>query len=213
MQSTVYWMCPCNFTFFASFHIFPLASWFYSCSGQGLPSDRHVKLMKILCPGCGPSSLVFASAAINAFLHLFQPLPSLYWQLNWKPTAILLLQHFAWGTNSGLNLTRIVILIGLIFAIGFRRKNYFSPSSSLVNFINPSMVLQTSKTFSTERWISEWGLLCSADALVVPCGIWWYLTVFGFQWATTFHVENCKFGGMWHLLTTVRNFSYEAGGI
>lgn len=110
-----------------------------------------VKLMKILCPGCGPSSLVFASAAINAFLHLFQPLPSLSWQLNWKPTAILLSQSFAWGTNNRLKLTQIMILIGLIFAIGFRKKSYFSPSSSLISFINPSMVLKTSKTFSTER--------------------------------------------------------------
>lgn len=41
-----------------------------------------------------------------------------------------------------------MILIGLIFASGFRKKaSYFSPSSSLVNFINLSVVLQTSKTF------------------------------------------------------------------
>ena len=182
-------------------------------TGMGqLPAPSLQKTVSCHCPMLSDTSMALVSPVWGLY-HLFQPLPSLYWQLNWKPTAILLLQHFAWGTNSGLKLTRIVILIGLIFAIGFRRKNYFSPSSSLVNFINPSMVLQTSKTFSTERWIFEWGLLCSADALVVPCGIWWYLTVFGFQWATTFHVENCKFGGMWHLLTTVRNFSYEAGGI
>lgn len=110
-----------------------------------------VKLMKILCPGCRPSPLVLASAAINAFLHLFQPLPSLSWQLNWKPTAILLSLYFAWGTNNRLKLTQIMILIGLIFAIGFRKKSYFSPSSSLVNVINPSMVLKTSKIFSTEK--------------------------------------------------------------
>lgn len=45
-----------------------------------------------------------------------------------------------------------MILIGLIFASGFRKKaSYFSPSSSLVNFINLSVVSNL-KDFE-ERWM------------------------------------------------------------
>lgn len=102
------------------------------------------------CKACAhgvDQALIFASVIINAFFHLLESLPLSHWQLNWKPTATLLQWRFAQGASNRLKLTQIMILIGLIFASGFRKKaSYFSPSSSLVNFINLSVVLQTWKT-------------------------------------------------------------------
>lgn len=60
-----------------------------------------------------------------------------------------------------------MILIGLIFASGSRKKaSYFSPSSSLVNFINLSVVLKP-ETLWGEMDAGEWSSPCSADAPMV----------------------------------------------
>lgn len=89
---------------------------------------------------------IFASVIINAFLHLLEPLPLSHWQLNWKPTAALLWRRFAPGANDRLKLTQIMILIGLIFASGFRKKaGYFSPSSSLVSSVNLCVAVQAQR--------------------------------------------------------------------
>lgn len=73
-------MCLCDVFwgyFFASLQVFLFPSWFYSCPGPGLLSDRQweVDANPVPCAHGVDQALIFASVIINAFLHLLKPLP------------------------------------------------------------------------------------------------------------------------------------------
>lgn len=102
-----------------------------------------------------------------------------------------------------------MVLIGLIFATGFRKKRaILVPPHPWSIFVNISAVLKTSKTFNTKNIWMRFTLKCWCTGDIL-----WYLVSSG-QHHSCLAGENCRSGGAQHLLITLRrSFWYEVGGI